>query len=184
MRPTLFLPILALLLAGACASKPSQPETAVATPPPFAMEPSEPPAAYRSAIAVGAVSGGKDVMFLQAPYVSNAELGMDLRATLAAAQLLAADGGRFRLDVTMTHLDSPFIAGDMKISAGIQYRLTDTATGAVVYDKKITGVGEAGLFTSYGSAYYRLQYAQRLAVRSSMRLFVQDLYSLPATPGS
>jgi hypothetical protein len=180
MRLTLLLPVLALLLAGACASKPSQPETAVGGSEEVAWLTTDPPAAYRQAMTIGTVSGGKDVMILQPPYVSNAQLQAGLRDTLAEARLLATGGGRFRLDATMTHLDQPLFAGDMKISAGITYRLTDTTTGAVIYEKAITGIGEAGLFTSYGNAYYRLQQAQRLAVRASMRLSCRTSTAWPA----
>jgi hypothetical protein len=184
MKPTLILSLLALLLVGACASKPSHPETVVGGSEPFAALPQEPPAAYRDAIEIGTVSGGKDVFILQGPYVNNVELRSTLRATLMEARLGATGNARFRLDATMTHLDSPFIAGDMRISAVIAYKLTDTATGAVVYEKTISGVGEAGLFSSYGSAYYRLQLAQQLAVKQSTRLLMQDLYVTGAASGA
>jgi hypothetical protein len=184
MRPTLILSLLALLLAAGCASKPSHPETVVGGSEPFAALPQDPPAAYRDAVEIGTVSGGKDVMILQGPYVSNTELRSTLRATLMAAQLAATGNARYRLDATMTHLDSPFIAGDMKISAVIAYKLTDIASNAVVYEKTISGVGEAGLFSSYGNAYYRLQLAQQLAVRQSARLLMQDLYVTGAASGA
>jgi hypothetical protein len=185
VKSTLILTLLALLLAGACASKPSHPETVVGGSEPFAVPlPQDPPAIYSDAIEIGTVSGGKDVIILQGPYVNNAELASALRATLSAARLAATGNARYRLDATMTHLDSPFIAGDMRISAVIAYKLTDAATGAVVYERTISGVGEAGLFSSYGSAYYRLQHAQQLAVRASMSLLAQDLYMTGATGGA
>ena len=65
--------------------------------------------------------------------------------TLANAKLASASNGRFRLDATL-QLDQPFIAVHTTVTAKIAYRLTDVATGAVVYERHLATEGTVTYF--------------------------------------
>ena len=66
--------------------------------------------------------------------ISNADFQESLVRTLANAKLASASNGRFRLDATL-QLDQPFIAVNTTVTAKIAYRLTEVATGSVVYER-------------------------------------------------
>jgi hypothetical protein len=137
----------------------------------------DPASAYRDAVTAGPVSGGKDVSILSIPYISNADLQESLVHTLANAKLASASNGRFRLDATL-QLDQPFISINTTVTANIAYRLTEVATGSVVYERLIATEGTVTYF-EVPSGPERMRYANWRAVRANLRLLVADLYALP-----
>lgn len=142
----------------------------------------DPAPIYRDAITAAPVSGGKDVSILSIPYVSNADFQEALARTLANAKLAAASNGRFRLDATL-QLDQPFIAINTTVTAKISYRLTEVATGTVVYERFLATEGTVTYFEE-PSGPERMRYANWRAVRANLRLLVGDLYALPEPPTS
>lgn len=168
--------VLALTFVGACASPPESPYM---VPPLAGTDTMRGPApAYRDAITVGSVTGGKDTTILHMPYTSNADLRAALVQTLIRANLGRAENGRFRLDVVLQKLDQPFIAFDTTVTATIAYRLTDVATGAVVFDKVLTTPATAKLI-EMGVGSERLRLANVRAVSANLQRLVDDLYALP-----
>jgi hypothetical protein len=142
----------------------------------------DPAAVYRDAITVAPVSGGKDVSILSIPYISNADFQESLVRTLTNANLASASSGRFRLDATL-QLDQPFISMNTTVTAKIAYRLTEVATGAVVYERLLATEGTVTYFEE-PSGPDRMRYANWRAVRANLRLLVGDLYALPEPPTS
>ena len=141
----------------------------------------DPAPVYRDAITAGPVSGGKDVSILSIPYISNADFQESLVRTLANAKLASASNGRFRLDATL-QLDQPFLAINTIVTAKIAYRLTEIATGSVVYERSLATEGTVTYF-EVPSGPERMRYANWRAVRANLRLLIGDLYALsePAT---
>lgn len=137
----------------------------------------EPAPAYRDGITAGPVSGGRDVSILSIPYISNADFQESLARTLGNAKLASASNGRFRLDATL-QLDQPFIAINTTVTAKIAYRLTDAATGSVVYERLLATEGTVTYFEE-PSGPERMRYANWRAVRANLRLLIGDLYALP-----
>lgn len=137
----------------------------------------DPAPVYRDAITAGPVSGGKDVSILSIPYISNADFQESLMRTLANAKLASASNGRFRLDATL-QLDQPFLAINTTVTARITYRLTEIATGSVVYERILATEGTVTYF-EVPSGPERMRYANWRAVRANLRLLVGDLYALP-----
>ena len=142
----------------------------------------DPAPIYRDAITPGPVSGGKDVSILSIPYISNADLQEALVRTLANAKLASAGNGRFRLDATL-QLDQPFLAINTTVTAKIAYRLTEVATGSVVYERLLATEGTVTYF-EVPSGPERMRYANWRAVRANLRLLVGDLYALPPEPAT
>jgi hypothetical protein len=170
------LAVVALTLLGACAGPR---ESAYMVPGLAGVDRTRGPApAYRDAITVGSVTGGKDTTILHAPYISNTDIREALVQTLARANLGNSENGRYRLDVVLQKLDQPFIAFDMTVTATIAYKLTEVATGTVVYDQVLTTPAKATLL-DHGVAYERLRLANVRAMSANFQRLVDELYALP-----
>ena len=164
-----------LLLAGlgACAPPPSYtsmvPELATAE-----LGPGPAPS-YRGAITVAPVSVGTDTSLPWTSQIGAAEFQEALLRTLTLANLAAAQNGRFRLEAVLLRLERPYA---MTVTASIAYRLTEIATGAVVYQGTRTSLGTASLNDAVTNT-NRLRIADERALRANLRKLVEDLYALP-----
>lgn len=164
-----------LVLLGACA----QPVTPSAMVPDVTGISTGPASVYRGAIGVGQVSGGHPTSSLGVSQVSDADLRDALVRTLMEAGLGQTSGSRFQLDATLQRLEQPFAGFAMTVTATIAYRLTEVATGRVVYDNTITTPATATLDDAIdGNA--RLKIANERAVRANLRQLIEALYALPA----
>src|SRR5262245_40387955 len=173
------LAALALLALAACARPPMY----EARPPDLAgLDLSRGPApAYRNAITVGSVSVGQDSPMPWRSNVSPAEIQETLVRTLQLAGLGVPQGGRFRLDVVLVSLQRPYAGFAMTVPAQIAYRLTEVATGTVVYNSVLTTLGNASLDDAITNE-MRLRIADERAVRANLRALVGELYALPEPP--
>ena len=173
----LFLLGAALALLGACA-KPASPSAMV---PDVVGIGAGPASAYRGAITVGEVTGGSKTSPLWTSQVDNPEFRDALARALMESGLGGADNGRFRLDAVLQKLEQPFAGFAMTVSATIAYRMTEVATGAVVYDKAITTPATATMDDAIdGQA--RLRIANERAIRANLRQLIEELYALPDRP--
>jgi len=176
--PMIRLLVAMLLLAGlgACATPASYtsmvPELASAE-----LGPGPAPS-YRGAITVASVSIGTDTSTPWTSQIGSAEFQDALVRTLMLANLASPQGGRFRLDATLLGLSRPFAGFAMTVTASVAYRLTDTATGAVVYQETRTSLGTASLNDAIMNA-NRLRIADERALRANIRKLIEDLYALP-----
>ena len=180
LRPLSALAAGAVLSLAGCAS---QPDYLFIVPNVKDIVASQDPAPiYRDAITAAPVSGGKDVSILSIPHISNVDFQEALVRTLANARLASASNGRFRLDATL-QLDQPFVSINTTVTAKIAYRLTEVATGSVVYERLLATEGTVTYF-EVPSGPDRMRYANWRAVRANLRLLVGDLYALPGPPTS
>lgn len=167
----------ALALLGACAD-PASPTAMV---PDVSGIGAGPPPSYRLAITAGEVGGGSKTSPLWTSQVGNPEFREALVRTLLAAGLGRAENGQFRLDAVLQKLEQPFAGFTMTVSSTIGYKLTEVATGAVVYENTITASGSATMDdTMYGVA--RLKIANERAIRANLRQLIEALYALPGRP--
>jgi hypothetical protein len=174
-RCRLGLVTVALTLLGACA----QPVTPSAMVPDVTGISAGPTSAYRGAIGVGQVSGGHPASSLGVSQVSDADLRDALVRTLMDAGLGQMGGSRFQLDAVLQRLEQPYAGFAMTVSATIAYRLTEVATGRVVYDNTITTPATATLNDAVDGN-VRLKIANERAVRANLRQLVEALYALPS----
>jgi hypothetical protein len=137
-----------------------------------------PAPSYRGAITVASVSIGTDTSTPWTSQIGSAEFQDALVRTLMLANLASPQGGRFRLDATLLGLSRPFAGFAMTVTASVAYRLTDTATGAVVYQETRTSLGTASLNDAVMNA-NRLRIADERALRANIRKLIEDLYALP-----
>jgi hypothetical protein len=97
------------------------------------------------------------------------------------ANLASAQNGRFRLEATLLRLERPYAGFAMTVTASIAYRLTETASGAVVYQDTRTSLGTASLNDAVTNT-NRLRVANERAIRANLRKLIEDLYALPDRP--
>jgi len=176
LRPLSVLATVALLSLAGCATY--KPISLDKVPDLSGIDTASGPApAYRDAITVAPVSGGKDGSIFSIPHPSNAEFQKSLERTLANAKLASPGNGRFRLEATMK-LDQPLISMNTTVTASIAYRLTEVSTGAVVYDQTLVTQGTVSYF-DMNDGPDRMKYANWRAVSANLRQLVQALYALP-----
>lgn len=177
--PHLFRRLLLAALLLACATACAPPPTIATMVPDLGGMQGAPAPSYRTAITVSSVRIGSDSGTPWRSAVRTGEVQEALVRTLTSAGLLAqGSGGRFRLDVLLLTLDRPYAGFAMTVTAAIAYRLTDSASGAVVYDQTLTGVGTATLDDAVDND-SRLRIADQRAVRASFQQLVRDLSVLP-----
>jgi hypothetical protein len=177
MRPAI-LAAIAFLALGACAGP--QP-LAVKLPDLAGIDLARGPApSYRDAITVATVGVGTDTATPWASQVSPAQVRQALMQTLVAARL-GRENGRLRLDAILLTLQRPYAGFAMTVTATIGYRLTDAATGAVVYTSTLTTPGTATLDDAYMYD-TRLRIADERAICANFRRLVEELYALPDRP--
>lgn len=169
---------LVLALLGACAAPPVKPSAMV---PDLAGLAPGPAPAYRQSITVASVAGGPGASPLWTAAIDAAQFQAALGRTLQAAGLGGNDGSRFRLDASLVKLERPFAGFGMTVEAVVAYRLTDTATGAVVYDATLATPGTATLDDAVDNN-ARLVLANERAVQANLRRLVEVLYALPDRP--
>lgn len=137
-----------------------------------------PAPAYRNAVALAPVSVGRDTGTPWTVRFGATQVQQALMETLLAARLGTAQSGRFRLDATLLNLERPYAGFAMTVTATIAYRLTDSRTGAVLYNQTISTIGSATLNDAITNE-NRLRIADERAVQANLRQLVEDLYSLP-----
>lgn len=167
------LAIAAATAVSACA----KPATVPAMVPDVAALPSA-ASPYRNAIGVGVVSGGRGSARLWTARVGNAEFQEALARALADSGLAAAQGGRYRLDADLQKLEEPFAGFAMTVEATIAYRLTDTTSGAIVYQNTITTPATATMDDALDGL-ARLRIANERAIRANLRRLIEELSALP-----
>ena len=133
---------------------------------------------FRSAIAVGIVSGGRGRAKLWTAHVGNAEFREALVRALTDAGLAAGQGGRYRLDADLQKLEEPFAGFAMTVEATIAYRLTDTTNGAVTYQNTVTTPATATMDDALDGL-ARLRIANERAIRANLRKLIEELSSSP-----
>ena len=169
---------LSLALVGACAAPPVEPSAMV---PDLAGLASGPAPAYRQSVTAAPVAGGPGVSPLWTARIDTAQFQAALVRTLQEAGLGRAEGGRFRLDATLLKLERPFAGFGMTVDAVVAYRLTDTVTGALLYDASLATPGTATLDDAIDND-TRLVLANERAVQANLRRLVEVLYALPDRP--
>jgi hypothetical protein len=169
----LMLAALSLACVGACAAPPSYSAMVAGAPPGQGPAP-----VYRNAVTVGSVPPGRDMGPPWTSAVSADQVQQALVETLAAAGLGRSANGRFRLDGQLLTLSRPYAGFAMTVTAAIAWRLTDTTSGAVVYDRVLQGLGTATLDDAVDNN-NRLRIADQRAIRANLQQLVQYLYALP-----
>ena len=160
-----------LVLLGACASG--------ATPGAMTVPLSEqtllaPTSRLRQSVQIGAVGGGRETNPLWTSQVSDSDFATALRQSLATHAMLSINNGTFRVDAQMLGLDQPLAGFDLAVSSRVSYRVTEVATGTLVFQREINATYTA-TFSSAFVAIERLRLANEGSVRENIRQFLVAL---------
>jgi hypothetical protein len=169
------LPLLALSAAlSGCAAGASA--AGMTLTPAEAVKPSNPRMA--KAVGVEVVGGGEETNPMWSPQVSNAEFRQALLDSLKLAGLLAEGTARYSLKVLLMKLEQPLFGFDMTVTATVQYVVTDTTSGGVVWTEVVATPHTA----TVGDAFVgvtRLKLANEGALRKNIGQLVQKLGAAP-----
>ena len=178
------LAVLALACLGACAQPASYSAMIVdAQAVDVARGPAE---SYRDTLVVAPVTGGKETSPLWTSQVGNAEFQEALTRSLIATRLANANilanpsaaNGRYRLEAVLQKLEQPLMGFDLTVTATVFYRLTEIATGTVVYESTLVTPATATMSDAV-IAIERLKLANEKAIRANLTKLVGELYALP-----
>jgi hypothetical protein len=181
------LAVLSLACLGACA-QPASYSAMVVDPQAFDTV-RGPAAGYREAVTVAPVTGGKETSPLWTSQVGNAEFQEALARSLIATKLASVDilsnpgavNGRYRLEAVLQSLQQPLMGFDLTVTATVAYKLTDIATGAVVYESTLVTPATATMSDTL-IAVERLKLANEKAIRANLTKLIGELYALPDRP--
>lgn len=163
------LALVATMLTAACAQG-ARTDAMIAVP----AAPLPGASALRQAVAVGSVTGGQTTNPLLTSQVANEDFSAALRASLNARAMVDLSGRRFRLDAVLTSLSQPLIGLNMTVTAVVTYRLTDGATGRVVFDRVIATPFTADFAASLLGV-ERLRIANEGAIRANITALLDAL---------
>lgn len=126
------------------------------------------------AVGVAGVAGGTETNPAWTSQVSDTEFKAALVESLRLAGLLAEGPARYALKASLVSLQQPMFGLDMTVTANVHYEVTDTRTGAVVWQEGVVlpytaTVGDAFV----GST--RLRLANEGAVRKNIARLVEKL---------
>lgn len=161
--------LVATLLTAACAQG-ARTDAMIARP----ATPLPEASALRQAVAVGSVTGGQATSPLWTSQVANEDFTAALRVSLNAHAMIDLSGRRLRLDAVLTNLSQPFVGLDMTVTAVVAYRLTDVATGRVVFDRVIATPFTADFAASLLGV-ERLRVANEGAIRANIAALLSAL---------
>jgi len=178
IRAALALILLALL--GACA-EPARMTAMIAVPSDTGGR--SPAPSYQQAIMVTRVAGGTETNALWMSKVGDAEFKEALVQSLVANGLAATREGRFVLEAVLMKLEQPYFGLDLKVTATIAYKLTDTSGGGVVYQNTLVTSGVA-TFSDAPIAVMRLKISNERAIRANLTKLIEELLALPDRPAA
>jgi hypothetical protein len=144
------------------------------------MVPSKSQQQYESAlkanVEVASVSGGEKTNPAWTSEIGGDEFKGALEEGLKAQGLLATSG-KYKLKVEMVKVDQPMIGLDLTVTTHVKYTLTDSASGAKVFEETIVAPHTA-TFGDSAMAVKRLRLANEGSGKKNIDLFLDKLAAL------
>ena len=172
--------LLALALAG-CGT-PGQPLSMTITPAEALQVRGWVPDALKDQVGVLPVMGGAETGRWWGSMVSAKAVQNALEDSLYAVGMKPAapqPAPRFELKSALVLLQQPpLAAAGVTVDVTMYYRLTDTHTGRIVYERRIANQQDAGLGDALLSPSERLRIANERALQANIGLLLRDLVTL------
>lgn len=130
-------------------------------------------------ITVKNVSGGSETNPLWVSKVNDSSFKEAIEKSLMNTGLYKEAGGKYNLNVTLVSLEQPYFGLDLKVVCRARYKLQDTISNKIVFDKEILSNYTATVSDSV-IAINRLKMANEGAVRNNISDFIKALHSMPA----
>lgn len=120
-------------------------------------------------LGLGEVSGGKKTNPAWTSEIDNDAFAGAVKESLRS-QGLYADNGKYQLEVKMLKVDQPLFGLNLEVTTHVQYMLTNTESGAVVFDDTVVAPHTA----SVGDAFVAVK-RLRLANEGSAKKNIEGL---------
>ncbi|MCI4664202.1 MAG: hypothetical protein MRY74_05725 [Neomegalonema sp.] len=136
---------------------------------------------YRT-IGVGAVGGGKETDIVSGSQISSGNFRQALESSLDLTGLLAKSSPRFLLDATIEQIDQEIFDINLDVKTTVYYRLRSVASGAFLYERRVTETYEARFTESFiRSERFRIanEGSGRKNIASFIDRFVADFRTNP-----
>ncbi len=137
----------------------------------FQGDQKEYPAELQENLELGDVSGGKKTNPLWTSEIDNNAFSGAVKESLSSQGLYSEDG-KYRLEVNLLKVDQPLFGLNFKVTTHVQYMLTNTDSGAVVFDNTVVAPHTA----SVGDAFVGIK-RLRLANEGSAKKNIEELLS-------
>ncbi len=169
-----FIPIVGLLLLGACAS-PAEIKNMVVD---QSAVVSASKTDLKGAIVLEKVSGGEDTNPLWTSEVSNEGFQGALQGSLEKSGLLAKtkEDAKFNLSASLFSLDQPLFGLDLTVKSKVKYAVTERTDAKVIFDEAVDSSYTA-TFGDSPIAIQRLRFANEGAIRENIKQFITRLLS-------
>ena len=131
-------------------------------------------------VEIASVSGGEETNPAWTSEISDEEFSGAIKQSLLWQGLLA-DDGRYELEVKLLEVDQPLFGFDLTVTTHVQYILTDTKDGAVIFDETIVAPHTATMDDSF-AAVKRLRLANEGSGKKNIRSFLWKLSKLRIKP--
>lgn len=138
------------------------------------------PEALRGQMAVGEVGGGSVTSRWWGSRVSSLALAHALEDSLRSVGLFAqpAQGARYLLRAQLLAIDQPLLAADTTVTVMVDYRLVDTRSDAIVYQRVVRTAQTADFGAAMLSQPERMRLANEGAIRQTVNVMLRDLANL------
>lgn len=140
------------------------------------------PEALRSQVGLQPVRGGAETGRWWGSKVSATALQQALEESLQAVGMrppAPEPAPRFSLQAELLALDQPLVpVAGVTVGAAVRYTLTDTASGRVIYQRRIANTEDAHFSEAMLSPPERLRLANERALRANINLLLRDLVTL------
>jgi hypothetical protein len=118
------------------------------------------------------VSGGQKTNPLWCSQVANEDFATALQLTIEKngmfSQVLRSEGGDYKLDVRLIQLHQPIAGFNMTVQADVEWRLRETASRKLVWEKVTNRAYTAKMSDAFDGA-TRLRLANEGAIRESIK---------------
>lgn len=138
------------------------------------------PEALRGQVMLEAVVGGSETSRWWGSRVSSLALQDALEDSLRAVGLWAMtqQGARYQLKAELLSLVQPLVALDTTVTATVNYKLLDSSSGRLVYERSVRTAYQAEFGDAMLSQPERLRLANEGAIRQTVNLMLRDLPNL------
>jgi hypothetical protein len=139
------------------------------------------PDAFKRQVGLAAVEGGEETGRWWGSKVSAAALGQalaDSLHTIGMGPVAPEPAPRFELRAKLLELQQPLVAADVTVNVAVAYTLVETASGRVVFQRRISNTDKAGFTEALLSQPERTRLANERALRTNISMLLHELVAL------
>ena len=122
---------------------------------------------------IGEITGSAKTNKLWKSKISKQVFGSALRETLVLHAMLSESSGKYKISAKLKELRQPFLGLELAVTARVEYQVTRTSDGVIVFDHEITQTHVSTLNDSYVFS-DRLKLANEGAIKANIKKFIGE----------